>query len=221
MTAPDRPSLPILRRNLSDSAIMLVTDGGLVPKHNPDRIPSTSSDIFGVYSIEHTDSLSADDYEISHQGYDNSYIEADPNRLLPVDALRGTERRHIIGKLFDSFLSTTGVMSSTEKSIRLGKQIAAYIASLPVDAVFLTSACGTGTRCGAYIGIEIEKKGIPVVQVSNLTRIAADTGITRIIKGNNICYPFGNPTMTTKNEYAFRRQLVLDAVEMLTATLEE
>lgn len=221
MSAPDRPVLPLLRRKLCDSTILLVTDGGLVPTHNPDRIPSTSADKFGIYSIENVDSLSADNYEISHQGYDSSYIEEDPNRLLPVDALRELERERKIGKLFDSFLSTTGVMSSTEKSIRLGKQIANYIATLPVDAVFITSACGTSTRCGSYIGIEIEKKGIPVVQVSNLTRIAADTGITRIVKGNNICYPLGYPSMTKKNEYAFRRQLVLDAVKMLTATLEE
>ena len=43
-----------------------------------------------------------------------------------------------------------------------------------VDAVLITSACGTSTRCGAYIGIEIEKRGIPVVQITNLTRIAVD-----------------------------------------------
>lgn len=216
MTSPDKPSLPCLKKPLNKATILLVTDGGLVPKNNPDHIPSTSSDKFGIYSIENTNSLAAAKYEVSHQGYDSSYVEADPNRLLPVDSLRELEMKHVIGKLYDFFISTTGVMTSTEKSIRLGKRIAQYVSTIPVDAVLITSACGTSTRCGSYIGIEIEKKGIPVVQITNLTRIAADTGIVRILKGNNICYPFGYPSIAEKRERIFRRHLVLDAVRLLT-----
>lgn len=216
MTSHDNPSLPCLKKPLSKTTILLLTDGGLVPKHNPDRIPSTSSSKFGIYSIENTDSLDSEDYEISHQGYDNSYVAEDPNRLVPVDSLRELEDRGVIGKLYDAFISTTGVMTSTEKSIRLGRRIAQYVSTLPVDAVLISSACGTSTRCGAYIGIEIEKKGIPVVQATNLTRIAADTGIVRIIKGNNICYPFGSPGMPAHCEKQYRSQLVLDAVRLLT-----
>lgn len=218
MTSHDKPSPPCLKKPLNKATILLITDGGLVPKHNPDRIPSTCSSKFGIYSIANTSSLNPADYEISHQGYDNSYVAANPNRLVPVDSLRELEAKGVIGKLYDAFLSTTGVMTSTEKSIRLGRQIAQYVSTLPVDAVLISSACGTSTRCGAYIGIEIEKKGIPVVQATNLTRIAADTGIVRIIKGHNVCYPFGFPSMSERSERVSRTCLVLDAMKLLTET---
>ena len=218
MTSPDKPSLPCLKKPLNEATILLLTDGGLVPNQNPDRIPSTSSDRFGIYSIENTLALNPADYEISHQGYDNSFVAEDPNRLLPVDSLRELEAKGVIGKLYDAFISTTGVMTSTEKSIRLGKRIARYVSALPVDAVLISSACGTSTRCGSYIGIEIEKKGIPVVQTTNLTKIAVDTGIVRVVRGNNICYPFGYPLITEKRERMYRRHLVVEALKLLTET---
>lgn len=218
MVSPEKAQLPVLRKKLRDSSIMLVTDGGLVPRGNPDRIPSTSSDRFGIYSLLGVESLSPMNYEISHQGYDNSFVEADPNRLLPVDALRELEREGIIGKLYDVFLSTTGVMTSTEKSKQLGKEIAAYAASHPVDAVLITSACGTSTRCGAYIGLAVEARGIPAVQITNLTKIASDTGLTKVLRGSNVCYPFGAPSLPAKGEYLYRKELVSRACRLLAET---
>lgn len=218
MVSPGRLRLPSLKKRLKDATIMLITDGGLVPKGNPDRIPSTSADRFGIYPLHNSEALSSEDYEISHQGYDNSFVEADPNRLLPVDALRELEHTGIIGKLFDVFISTTGVMTSTEKSMHLGKQIADYVSNQPVDAVLISSACGTSTRCGSYIGIAIEEKGIPAVQITNLTKIASDTGLTKVIRGSNVCYPFGDPSLPTKSEYLYRKKLTEDAVCLLTET---
>lgn len=216
MESMDRSCIPHLKCQLKDAVILVVTDGGLVPKGNPDRIPSTNAGCFGVYSIEEKERLKKEEYEVCHQGYDNRYVEEDPNRLVPVDALRELERCGGIGRLYDSFISTTGVMTSAEKSIRLGRRIASYVLNNhPVDAVIITSACGTSTRCGAYIGKELELKGIPVVQVTNLTQIAADTGIGRVIKGNNVCYPFGEPSMEKSREYLSRVQLVKDAVRLL------
>lgn len=216
MISPEKPALPRLRRELKEAAIMLITDGGIVPRGNPDRIPSTSADRFGVYSVQGAASLHPEDYEISHQGYDNSFVEINPNRLLPVDAFRELEKTGFIGKLHDSFISTTGVMTSTEQSKSLGKEIAAYVAEQSVDGVIITSACGTSTRCGSYIGMAIEEKGIPVVQVTNLTKIAADTGITRVVRGNNVCYPFGDPSLSEKGEYSYRLKLAAEAVNLFT-----
>ncbi|SHJ78346.1 glycine/betaine/sarcosine/D-proline family reductase selenoprotein B [Hespellia stercorisuis] len=215
MYACDTVSIPKLKCKLSTANLLLVTDGGLVPFHNPDRIPSTCANRFGVYSIKGKNSLGPRKYEISHQGYDNSFVEQNPNRLLPVDALRELEMNRVIGKLHDTFISTTGVMMPASQSKLMGKKIAEYVAKCNVDAVLLVSACGTSTRCGAYIGLAIEKIGIPVVQVTNLTQIALDTGLTRVVKGNNICYPFGKPSCSLRDEYAFRRQLVLKALYKL------
>ncbi len=214
MELTDAGHVPHLKCQLEDAAVLVITDGGLVPKGNPDRIPSTDAGCFGVYNIRGKERLEKEEYEVCHQGYDNRYVEEDPNRLVPVDALRELEKRGKIGKLWDSFITTTGVMTSAEKSIRLGRRIASYVAKDAVDAVIITSACGTSTRCGAYIGKELESKGIPVVQVTNLTQIAVDTGIRRVVKGNNVCYPFGEPKLTKEREYLCRVQLVEDTVSL-------
>lgn len=215
MTSPEASPVPRLRCRMSEATILLITDGGLVPKGNPGKIPSTNAGRYGVYSIEGKKSLISEEYEVSHQGYDNTYVEEDPNRLLPVDILREMEAEGRIGKLYDVFLSTAGVMTSAERSVRLGRQIAAFALSHPIDAVILTSACGTSTKCGAYIGMDIEEKGIPVVQVTNLVRISADTGVSRFVKGSNVCYPYGQPSLPPRQEYQYRRQMVEETLRSL------
>lgn len=215
MISPSIRSIPQLKCKLSDAIIILITDGGLVPRNNPDRIPSSNSDRFGIYPIREVTALDPNAYEINHQGYDNSYVEQDPNRLLPLDALHELEKEGIIGGIYENFLSTTGVMTPVAKCNIISKNIADYVAALPIDAVIITSACGTSTRCGAYIGMAIEQRGIPVVQVTNLVQIASSTGISRIVKGNNICYPFGNPLLSAHNEYEYRKHLALETVQLL------
>ena len=215
MIAPEKPKIPNLHKRLNEAKILLITDGGLMPKGNPDELPSTNAKICQAYSIHGCETLKRGKYEVSHQGYNNQYVNEDPNRLLPVDIMRELEKEGIIGKLCDTFLTTAGVMTSTEESIRLGKRIAAGIRQQEVDAVIITSACGTSTRCGAYIGKEIENIGIPVVQVTNLTRIAMDSGSVRIVKGNNVCYPFGNLQLSLEQEKEYRRRLVMEALHQL------
>lgn len=220
MFSPDKSDIPNLRCPLSEATILLLTDGGLVPKGKPDQIPSTSAEHFGVYSIKGEPRLDPEKYEINHQGYDNSFVEQDPNRLLPLDALRQLEAEGIVGKIHDTFLSTTGVMCSTAQSKHLGQIIARYVSAHPIDAVIISSVCGTSTRCGSYIGMAIEEEGIPVVQITNLTHIAQGTKISRILKGNNICYPFGDPTLSPKSEFLYRKRLTQDALSLFTQTPE-
>lgn len=215
MTAPEKAVVPKLKCALADATLLLITDGGLVPSFNPDRIPSSSASKFGIYSIKNMPRLNPDDFEVSHQGYDNSYVEEDPNRMIPLDALRSLEIEGKIKKIYPYFLSTTGVMMSKKQSEQIAKRMAQYAVTHAVDAVLITSACGTSTRSGTYIGMEIEKKGIPVVQIANLTQIALDTGLTRVVKGQNICYPCGNPYISPQNEFTYRKQLVSDALHLL------
>ena len=88
--------------------IALVTDGGLVPKGNPDRIPIRTASVFGRYEIAGLDSLRPENYEVTHEGYDSILVRRDPNRLVPVDTVRQLEREGGVGKLHDRFYSTTG-----------------------------------------------------------------------------------------------------------------
>lgn len=212
---------PNLKKALAKARIALATDGGLVPRGNPDNLNPTNARKFCMYSLCGSEALPEDEYEISHQGYNSEFAEADPNRLLPVDAMRRAEKEGRIGRLFDIFYTTAGVMTSVEDSIALGEKIAVSMRDCEIDAVLLVSTCGTSTRCGALIAKEIERVGIPVVQVTNLTKIAESVGARRILRGNDICHVFGNPALSLEEERAYRWEMILKALRLLEQRIPE
>ena len=131
--------MPAAIKDLSKAKVMLITDGGLVPKGNPDRIEGTAATRWGAYNIKDSDNLRSEDYEVSHGGYDTRFVQDDPDRLVPLDALREMERSGVIGKLNDEFLSTCGRSNPLSNTRRLGREMAEKIKRDGVDAVILTS----------------------------------------------------------------------------------
>ncbi|MEE8704252.1 MAG: glycine/betaine/sarcosine/D-proline family reductase selenoprotein B [Olsenella sp.] len=138
---PNHEQIPVpkLDKPLSQCKVALVTDGGLVPKGNPDKQPPTNSRAFKEYSIKGMDTLDPADWEVSHQGYDNTYVLQDPNRLVPVDAVRELVFEGKVGSLNDTFFSTAGVMTPMEKCKSFGEGIAKKLKEEGVDAVIETS----------------------------------------------------------------------------------
>ena len=63
---------------------------------------------------------------------------------------------------------------------------------------------------------EIERAGIPIVQVTNLTKIAEGIGSNRIFRGNSVLHVFGNPSLPEANEVTYRKGLVSKVLDMLT-----
>ena len=63
---------------------------------------------------------------------------------------------------------------------------------------------------------EIERAGIPIVQVTNLTKIAEGIGSNRIFRGNSVLHVFGNPSLPEANEVTYRKGLVSTVLDMLT-----
>ena len=63
----------------------------------------------------------------------------DPDRLVPVDALRELEKAGVVGKLHDCFVSTSGLANPLANSRRLGREIAEKLKADGVEAVILTS----------------------------------------------------------------------------------
>ena len=133
------PPAPVALPDLRGKKVALVTDGGLVPKGNPDNLESSAARSFKTYSIAGKARLDAADYDVSHGGYDNRYVKQDPNRLVPVDAARQLEREGAIGQLFDEFLTTCGLANPVQNSRRLGQGMAEYLKQAGVEAVILTS----------------------------------------------------------------------------------
>ena len=139
-TVPMEPvPAPAAITDLSQATVAIVTDGGLVPRGNPDQIPRAFAQVWGAYSFAQQDSLQSQDYEVAHGGYDNRHVEQDPHRLVPVDVLRELVREGRVGKLHEEFLSTTGNGNPLENSRRMGREIAARLKEAGVDSVILTS----------------------------------------------------------------------------------
>jgi len=126
-------------KDLKRAKIMLITDGGLVPRGNPDKIQGTAATRWGAYPIADCADLKGEDYEISHGGYDPQFVRQDPDRLLPLDVMRELEREGAIGKLHDEFISTSGLANPLSNTRRMGREMAERAKQWGIDAVILTS----------------------------------------------------------------------------------
>jgi glycine reductase len=102
-------------------------------------MPPLNPSEYRSYSVDNLNTLKEGDYTISHNGYDNTFALADPNRLIPLDAMRELAQRGIIGKVHEKFLSTTGLMTTVANSTKIGREMAAYIKEHHIDAAILTS----------------------------------------------------------------------------------
>src|SRR3970282_2713063 len=95
--------MPPSVKDLTKAKIMLITDGGLVPKGNPDKIQGSVATRWGSYSIDGCDDLKGEDYEISHGGYDPQFVHQDPDRLLPPHVLRPLGKESVTRARFTRF----------------------------------------------------------------------------------------------------------------------
>ncbi len=126
-------------KDLKKAKVMLITDGGLVPKGNPDKIQGSAATRWGSYSIKDCGNLQGADYEISHGGYDAQFVRQDPDRLVPLDVMRELEKEGAIGELHDEFLSTSGLANPLSNTRRMGREMAEKAKRLGIDAIILTS----------------------------------------------------------------------------------
>jgi len=138
MTFAPIPAPPGVK-DLRNAKIMLITDGGLVPKGNPDKIQGSAATRWGSYSVKDCNDLQGIDYEISHGGYDAQFVRQDPDRLVPLDVMRELEREGAIGKLHDEFISTSGLANPLSNTRRMGREMAAKAKQLGIDAIIVTS----------------------------------------------------------------------------------
>lgn len=110
-------------RDPAASRLAFVSTGGLVPLGNPDRIPAASSTHYGKYDISRLNQLQVGQWESVHGGYDVSIPWADPELVMPMDALRRLENEGAIGYLHPWFYSLTGNQTTKASSIRLANQL--------------------------------------------------------------------------------------------------
>lgn len=134
----DRVAPPPPVRDITDALVALVTEAGCVPQGNPDRLPSRRAHTWLRYPLDGVSSLAAGSYESVHAGFDTTAGNADPNRLVPLDVVRRLEAEGRIGRLHDTFYTTTGVDTPVAAAARFGKEIAQELREAGVQAVILT-----------------------------------------------------------------------------------
>ncbi len=132
------PVAPAIK-DLSKANIALITTGGIVPVDNPDRIQSASATRWGRYDISKMDRLAAGEFKTIHAGYDPAAADADPNVVIPVDAMKKFEKEGVIGKLHPYFYSTVGTGTTENEAARMAREMIPYLKEDGVDAIILTS----------------------------------------------------------------------------------
>ncbi len=126
-------------KDIKNAKIALVTSGGIVPKGNPDHIESSSASKYGKYDISSINDLTQNTHETAHGGYDPTYANNDPDRVLPVDILRQIEDEGEIGELHKYYYSTVGNGTSVANSKAYAEEFSKELVKDGVDAVILTS----------------------------------------------------------------------------------
>jgi glycine reductase len=136
--APDRVPPPPPVRDLARATIAVVTSAGIVPLGNPDRIESTFATRWGKYSIAGLGDLTGREWEAVHGGYDHTYANEDPDRIVPVDVLRELEAAGGIGRLLETFYVTVGSGASQASARQWAREMAGELTAAGVDGIILT-----------------------------------------------------------------------------------
>jgi len=109
-------------KDLSKCEVALISDGGLVPKGNPDGLATRSNLRWGAYDVDALFSA----YEVRHAGYFNDHVLQQPDRLVPVDVLLELEKEGKV-KLHRTFFSTSGCTTVSQRCGEMGEEIGAQI----------------------------------------------------------------------------------------------
>jgi glycine reductase len=118
--------------------VALVTEAGLVPKGNPERMPSGWCRVWAKYDVKGTSDLTGDAFEIVHGGFDTSASNEDPDRQIPLDMLRELEKSGAVHAC-DLLYSTCGNMGSMGDMQRIGLEMAEDMRRVGVEAAIVGS----------------------------------------------------------------------------------
>ena len=130
------PAEPIA--DLRGATIALVSEGGIVPAGNPDRIEAGRASKWAKYSIDGFERLEAGEFCCVHGGFDNTNANEDPNRIVPLDALRQIVGEGAFAKLHDYFYTTVGNGTTVANAERFGREIGQELLRAGVQAVVFT-----------------------------------------------------------------------------------
>lgn len=122
--------------DLNKVTLALVSDGGLIPEANPDKLKPNGSATWGHYEW---DGLMREKHFVIHSGYDGTSVLENPYRLFPRDVLEDLVEEGRLGALDPEVYVACGNCASVAGSKEKGRQIAEMLKSKGIDAAILTS----------------------------------------------------------------------------------
>ena len=122
--------------DIKNAKIAVVTDGGLIPVENPDKLKPNGSATWGQYNW---DELMNEKHFVIHSGYDGTWVMENPYRLVPMDVLRELADHGEMGAVAPQIYVACGNCASVSESKRKGEQIALRLREENIQAVILTS----------------------------------------------------------------------------------
>ncbi len=131
------PAAPV--DDVTQATVALVTEGGLVPDDNPDRLESARATRWLRYPLEGVEALGSGEYRSVHGGFSTVWANEDPHRILPLDVAQDLEAEGAIGQLHGAYLVTTGNGTSVGNARRFGTEWAADLRRSGARAAILTA----------------------------------------------------------------------------------
>ena len=131
------PASPVA--DLSSALVALVTECGLVPSGNPDRLETWNASKWFKYPIGGLNGFERGDYEAWHGGCDTAGTNDDPDRTVPLDAARLLEKSGVIHRLYDYYYVTTGNMANIKMMVKIGEEMAQDMRAQGIQAAILTA----------------------------------------------------------------------------------
>lgn len=116
--------------------LALVSDGGVVPKGNPDKLRAFSSVTWGEYPL---DDLFQNPIEVQHGGYDSTHAKENLNRLLPLEPLRAMEAEGDFAELYPNVFMAGGNCAAVSAAQDIGRAFARRLKEEGIAAAILTS----------------------------------------------------------------------------------
>jgi glycine reductase len=118
--------------------IALITDGGIMLKGNPEKMPSGRCTRYYKIGLDSHDAMDTSWLEVNHFGYDTRYVSADPHRLVPYDVVRELEKAGEVA-LHPYLFTFAGVATAADHAAAFGADIAKELKEAGIQAAILTS----------------------------------------------------------------------------------
>lgn len=134
---PVTPAAPVT--DLAQARVALVSEAGCVPAGNPDGILSSWAETWATYPLQGVNDLRGGEWQFIHGGFDITFVDDDPDRMVPLDALREIEAEGRIGQIHPEFLSICGSMAPISTAVRCGREVASALRRAQVSAAILTA----------------------------------------------------------------------------------